>query len=221
MNFRKDVENLTEAYKQINEVSWGGPTIGSSVPPRPKFQSRPQVSGAVNWGAATDAAYAKKDKAQRIQQATKEAEKATERYDSLVNSMTNEFGSRSDMAGKTREEIERALRNAHPDMESLEKLQNQLNKTGQRAAMHDAGLKNIKKTMADKAAAEVAQAQQQLADQGFKMPSSPTTSPNVLDTIKQYATDNPGKTALAGVGAGLVAAKLLSKKKKDDDDKQV
>ena len=220
MNFRKDVENLTEAYKQVNEVSaYGGPTIGSSVPPRPKFQPRPQVSGAVNWSAASDAAKAKREQEMAAQKAAQEAQKAQKAYDMKINSLVDVHASRPDMKGLTRAQVETDLRSKYPDIKSITGLETLMNRSGDRAQRQDRGTLALQQGKIDKAKAAQVSAQQQLKDLGYSTPPSPTTSPNALDSVKKFASENPGTAALATAAGTLAAAKLLSRDKKDKDDK--
>ena len=220
MNFRKDVENLTEAYKQVNEVSaYGGPTIGSSVPPRPKFQPRPQVSGAVNWSAASDAAKAKREQEMAAQKAAQEAQKAQKAYDMKINSLVDVHASRPDMKGLTRAQVEADLRSKYPDIKSITGLETLMNRSGDRAQRQDTGSIAMLQSKQDAEAADKAKAQQELKDLGYSTPSSPTTTPNALDSVKKFASENPGTAALATAAGTLAAAKLLSRDKKDKDDK--
>lgn len=236
MNFRKDVQNLTEAYKQINESG----VLGHGT----KMKTEDNDKGRTGLTHAELMAQAKA-------RGDAEAAKAREMYDRKITGLVNVHKNNPAMKGLDRAQVEADLRKTYPNLSTLNKFEDTILNTNQLAQMQDKGDELFKQDVIAKNQATTDAARQQMKQLGYnvpdpiKTPTTPTTpttpvkTPSISTTgptdnlpIDPLAAAKPGLKAgaqagsafskaapyLAGAGAGLVAAKLLSKKKKDDDD---
>ena len=209
MNFRKDVQNLTEAYKQINEVGPASPprlyTPGdvATAPAPPKPVPAPPKPAPV--GPAKDGSEIKKY------------------LDSLGD--PNKWNARDKLIVQKIRDINSGRINSSPSTVV--------------AQMTDDEIISKATQLANKEMIQPGGKGTDILDPTSGMPpgmgendpptgsiattTAPTDSPvkaqpGALDKFADWAKQNPGKAGAAGAGAALVAANLLSKKKKDDDD---
>ena len=209
MNFRKDVQNLTEAYKQINEQVFL-PGVSMAKDAKSGGDSYPDLTKRSTSKPAPlqpkPAPPAPVDSVDELGDYIKTLDPKNPEHAHKLKVIRNGIEARQTGTTITDKQILDAAKTA--DMKYSIKPGDTLSQAKAKFNVQSAINKDKVPDKKDLA----------------QLSGPPSTEPSVkaqpggLGKFADWAADNPVKAGLAGAGAGLVAAKLLSKKKKDDDD---